>query len=646
MLREYAKEKALAATLIPRAAWRPYPTVADRPAWKRIPADMRRRVMACGEASVRESWPTLPATLYLEYARNGNRVRFETPYFKRRKLLAHRVLAECLDGKGRFGDAVMDAVWAICEESSWVLPSHVRAQKAGVGLPDPSEPIVDLFSAETGALLAWTLYLLEPLFESRFPRLVFRIRQETEKRVLEPCLERDDFWWMGFGQNRRLNNWTPWINSNWLACALLLEDDARRRVRHVGRILRSLDHFVSAYPQDGGCDEGPLYWGRAGGSLFDCLELLHSASGGSIDCFQEPLVRNIGRFIYRAHIHNRWFVNFADAAPVATPPAALVASFGRRTGDAALRGFGAFLLAPENGLTRPPPLALDHDLARALRTLFTLRSLRRIRPHAPLPADVWLPDTQVMVARSRSGSEKGFTIAVKGGHNAESHNHNDVGNFILYADGLPVLIDVGVETYSRKTFGADRYTIWTMQSPYHNVPTVGDVPQAQGRAFGAAAVRYAKNGRHTVLSMDLSGAYPPEAGLSAWCRTLRLERPDAVVIEDRFDRSRAEKPVTLNLMTPCRVSVRKGILGFARKALPGGRKTGAAQLFFDPAILTAAVDPIAVTDPKLAAVWGPSLVRIRLTTSTCVRTGTLTLRISPPRQAKPKIRARPRHTYA
>src|SRR5437868_14155296 len=71
-----------------------------------------------------------------------------------------------------------------------------------------------------------------------------------------------------------------------------------------------------------------------------------------------------------------------------------------------------------------------------------------------------------MAARSVPNSAQGLYVAAWGGHNAQSHNHNDVGNFIVYGDGKPVLIDVGVETYSAKTFSPQRYEIWTMQSAY------------------------------------------------------------------------------------------------------------------------------------------------------------------------------------
>ncbi len=90
----------------------------------------------------------------------------------------------------------------------------------------------------------------------------------------------------------------------------------------------------------------------------------------------------------------------------------------------------------------------------------------------------------------KRGSARGLTVAAKGGHNDESHNHNDVGEFVVYCDGKPLLIDAGVETYSRKTFSPQRYEIWTMQSAYHNLPTIDGVQQAPGAAFAARDVTY------------------------------------------------------------------------------------------------------------------------------------------------------------
>src|SRR6185369_13266392 len=102
-----------------------------------------------------------------------------------------------------------------------------------------------------------------------------------------------DFGWMGFS-GPPPNNWNPWIVSNWLTATLLIERDEKRRQSAVAKTLRCLDHFLNGYAADGGCDEGPSYWGRAGASLFDCLELIHQATGGSLNGFSFPLVHQIG----------------------------------------------------------------------------------------------------------------------------------------------------------------------------------------------------------------------------------------------------------------------------------------------------------------------------------------------------------------
>lgn len=197
--------------LIPRADWRPYPTLADRAAWEGLPASVREAYLAQGEVLQKEEWPTLLAARYMDFARDGNRSRYEEPCFRRRSMLAGLVVAECMEGRGRFLDDLVNGIWLICEVSSWCVPAHIRVQRAGIGLPDTREPIVDLFAAETSAMLAWADYLLGDRLDGVSPLVRPRIAREIQARILAPYWERDDFGWMGFG-GQRVNNWNPWIN--------------------------------------------------------------------------------------------------------------------------------------------------------------------------------------------------------------------------------------------------------------------------------------------------------------------------------------------------------------------------------------------------------------------------------------------------
>ncbi len=321
----------VAAALQPRDRFHPFPTAAERAPWEQLPADAAAALLESGAAQLKTPWEVLPATLFLEYQRNGNRSRFEGVRNRRRNKLSALVLAECLENKGRFTDEIANGVWLTCEETFWGVPAHLGAQKAGVGLADVTEPIVDLFAAETASLLAWTLYLVGPQLARVSPLVPERIRLETDRRMLSPMLARE-FSWMGL-RGQTVNNWNPWICSNWLTSTLLLERDEKRRQASVARAIRCLDAFLNGYADDGGCDEGPGYWGRAGASLFDCLDLLYTASGGALDGFEFPLIHEIGLYICRAHISNEWYTNFADAPAIVRANGNLIYRFGKAVDD-------------------------------------------------------------------------------------------------------------------------------------------------------------------------------------------------------------------------------------------------------------------------------------------------------------------------
>ncbi len=399
-------------------------------------------------------------------------------HFERRSALASLTLAECTEGEGRFLDDIVNGIWAICEESYWGVPAHIWFQSADNTLPDTSEPTVDLFAAETGSLLSWVSYLLGERLDTVSTLVRPRIHREVQRRVIEVCLTREDFVWMGFiDRGRPVNNWNPWVSSNWLTAVLLEEPDPQRRLASISKILRALDYFIEPYPRDGGCDEGPSYWGRAGASLFDCLEILRSATDGAIDLYDEPLIRKIGQFIYRVQIDENYYINFADASAMVEPDAMLVYRYGQRIGDPDMMALGRWLIEDQKldrtGVIYGTGRVVAPSLGRVLPAIFNMTDALEIESRKPLPRDVWLDGIQVFAARDIDGSPEGLYVAAKGGHNEESHNHNDIGSFIVYKEGLPLLVDAGVESYTSKTFSDRRYEIWTMQSGYHSLlPTI------------------------------------------------------------------------------------------------------------------------------------------------------------------------------
>ncbi|MBI4902253.1 MAG: heparinase II/III family protein [Acidobacteria bacterium] len=592
----------LASALKPRNAWNPYPRASQRDAWQALPEKIRAEVLERGNQLLPGEWPSLRASQFLEYRREGNRSRYEASRNQRRDRLSALVLAECMDGKGRFLDEIANGIWLTCEESWWGVPAHMGAQKRGTGLPDVTEPIIDLFAAETGAQLAWIDYLLGHTLDKVSPLIRDRIALEINRRVLQPYEAREDFGWMGFASKSAVNNWNPWINSNVLACTLAMENKPERRAALAAKILRSVDRFLDGYHPDGGCDEGPGYWGRAGASLFDNLELLDSATNGAASYWDMPLVQEIGRYIYRVHIADEWFVNFADAPAKTGIAADLVCRYGERIHDPHMQSLAAHF-AQRDGRTR------GDSLGRALPAIFHATTLAKVTPRQPLVAEAWLPGIQVMTARYREGSKEGMYVAAQGGHNAESHNHNDVGNFVCFANGEPLLIDVGVETYSAKTFSSKRYEIWTMQSAYHNCPTINGVMQSPGRDFEARNVAFKKGASAVELSMDIAAAYPADAKVESWQRTIRLDRAaNELVIRDNA-RLRQLGEITLNLMTPSDKNVKR--------------------LHWEGPGVECKVDEVKVEDSRLRNAWGDRLYRIRLVSAKAPANASWTLRVKP-----------------
>ena len=587
MFAEYLDRHDLTALLVPREGYHPFPRRQEREAWDSLSQEKRAALLAWGEEAL-AGYPMLTATQFLAFCRSGSREVYEKPYFTRRRRLMGAVLAECVRDDGKLVDAVIDGIWCICEESTWVLSAHNGSDHPGATamnkrpLPDVQNPYVDLFAAQTAATLADTLYLLEDRLDAVSPLIARRVRAEIERRVLHPFMTHDDFWWMGMIRHD-VNNWTPWICSNVIETALLLVEDRIRRGEIVSRAMRMLDSYLAVMPADGGCDEGAGYFNMAGAALLDCLESVYLATQGRVSFYDDPHIRAIGAFPLRAHVAGPYFLNFADCDVMPMMDGERIHCFGERTGNAALASLGAWLAAREDDVK---PLDTP-QMSRVLLSLFARLPENAPAPeHAPFES---LPDLQVFVWR-----RDGLLAAIKGGHNGENHNHNDVGSFVVYAGGEPQIVDMGNRTYTALTFGPQRYTLDNTRARNHNLPLIGGVEQAPGCGYAARDVHADAQG----ASMDIVGAYPAEAGAVSAVRSLRMT-DGGILLRDELVLSR-EAPVTWVFM-----------LREQPQLLEGEARFGRLCLAFDPA-LHAAVEEMPVTDARMARNFPGSLWRLTL----------------------------------
>ena len=536
------------------------------------------------------SWTprVITASDYMLFFKTGDRTVFEGEHFKRRSALGSVMLAECVEASGRFLAKAADLAWMICEESFWGLPA-TRARENDDVLPDDSRPDLELFACETGGLLGYLLYIMGDALAEISPMLRVRIERELEKRIIIPFLERSDFTWMGLGGCTgdlwELSNWTPWCYSNCLAVLLLAEKDESRKRRGIKKVMAGLDRFLSDYRSDGGCDEGCGYWSRSAGSMFECLEMLNAVT--QTDMFSLPIVKNMGNYIADCCIGNGYFVNFADAGAKIIPEAALVYRYGMKTGSGNLCALGKSFI---DGYLEKRYRVISQSPMRIIPAILNYGEIAGSNASFNLNAARFYDKTQVCMLRRGN-----WFIAGKGGNNNETHNHNDVGSFVLFYNGNPVFIDAGVEKYSEKTFGEHRYELWTMQSDYHNLPRINGASQRDGEKYHADGFSCSEN----RIACEIQNAYPAEAQVKLWKREI-YEKDGSVFLEEAFE---FEKPVTYEIMfmTPHLPKIGKS-----------GITIGDVIMCFENDKLSAETDTVDISDDGLKAAWGSAVYRIRL----------------------------------
>ena len=448
--------------------------------------------------------PRTPYTSYRLFIRNGDRRRYETPYFEKRTRLAGAALRLFL-GQDDLKDSVQNYVWDICEESNWVAPAH-------------EERIIDLFSAETGFVLAETLSLLGDGLDAEVRH---RVRLEIERRIFDPYLRFHNSlnWYRGH------NNWNGVCNSSVAATFLLLEPEPGRVARALELALRGLQVFLStAFEPDGSSTEGVAYWHYGLINFVALAEMLRARTGGAINLLDSEHIRRVAAYPAKMLLSGSWFASFSDCDETVAFNPGIIARLAHRTGEQSLLDLLAHPVEPRG----------DWRLTMMLRNMLWWDGSQR---EAPQMSDSVLPVGGVarLLAQTPAGSP--VVLAVKAGHNAENHNQNDVGSFMLHVDGENLLTDPGRGLYNRAYFSAQRYENVFANSYGHSVPRIGGELQRAGRDHAGELLGVETSGPVKRAEVEFARAYPV-AGLASIRRELRLaaegEQAGTVWLEDTF----------------------------------------------------------------------------------------------------------------
>ncbi|HPJ21670.1 MAG TPA: heparinase II/III family protein [Clostridia bacterium] len=602
--------------IIPFNEYKPWPSITDREAWDSVDEEFRLHFLKLAGEKIKEDFMVFPASVLLKAGQTDVTTDFTRIKAHNDSILYTLVVAECLENKGRFLRHILDGVWIYLDLPTWHLPCPTAMYKRfPAAMVDVTDPLIELWSSAMVNMLSKIYYLLKSEFDRMDINIGRRIYSEIDRRIFTPYLERKDYWWMAYHRHYHkkmgvlysINNFTPHCTNYVLESFLLIEENPQRRAMAVEKTMEVLDNYLNYIADDGWCDEGNGYWFMAYGALNLVLDKIRIAANGYVDVFDNEKIYKMGQYMCNAHIGNGYFVNFADAHPVNRMIGNMVIEYGMNTDNAGLKAL-AFNVSKRNDFRKAVlggPVGFD----KAFFVMFKLDDLynrysRFSDESDGIVTEHYYSDSEVLVARENK-SYRGLYLACKGGHNDENHNHNDVGNFIVYKNAEPVLVDPGVESYIPDTFNKNRYKLWTMQSKYHNLATVNGVMQKETRRFKARNVEYRTDESSCGLSMSLKSAYEKSSGLIKYNRRVEFDRRfNQIKCTDDIELSEKSNDIEFSFMTPCRTSICNDTVVF----YTNGREL--ARMEFESGLFNVSEEIIEFRDGKLSGEWNHYLKRL------------------------------------
>ena len=482
------------------------PELEDRNSWEAVAPQEKARLLRRAEEYLRQdAVPQLTASAYMAYRRKGDLSGYPEAYRRRRDMLRVLTLAVCLNPGSDYDRLLTDVIFAICEETSWVLPAN---NPAALGedpdlLPEPGLPLVDYAAAETAGDLCLCIQLIGRHLDGISPQLCRRMAAECEARVIGPMAEYRDLEWMcgPHGETAR-------CLAGCMAAFLTLTEDSRRRWLCLRKVWLLLDRILTTeFGADGSVPGGlsVAAWQQAVAPVMDCLMMVYSASQGRVDARREQAIQLMCHYPVLCHVGEGWFVNLGEQSMCPVLDAEAMLRIGEDAGDEALCDLAVCM--HQWGRSAQ---AGERTLWHEGRALFDRPRLSEETPRPPFRREGYLPDAQLMTARMAEDDTKGLAIAMHGGDNGAVDGHADVGDILLFSDGRAVLADGAAYSGSQ----------------WHSLPTVGGVDQALGSGFGARDVVCELKEEYALMGMDLAAAYPRQAGIYSWQRTFVLSREE------------------------------------------------------------------------------------------------------------------------
>jgi hypothetical protein len=359
------------------------------------------------------------------------------------------------------------------------------------------------------------------LYDYWSPEQRATLAQAIRDKGLKPALkayhgDEQIGWWVNYPYN-----WNQVCNGGiGLGALAVFEEYPELAAETLRQALHSLPDAMAKFAPDGGCYEGPLYWGYATYYATLFIAALETAAGCDFGLAEGPGYGATGFFpIYLTSPRGRTF-NYGDADELIYWTSQMF-WLARKFQQPVFAGYA-------RNITKVHPLDLLWFGAQGPSP-----------QEAELPLDRYFRGVEVATCRSIWHDPQGVFVGFKAGDNRTPHSHLDLGSFVLDAQGVRWVLDLGGDDYALPGyFEQKRWDYYRVRAEGHNtlVLNPGSGPDQDPDAV-AAIIRFRPAPERSLAVADLTPAYARQAR-RVW-RGLALLKRQAVLIQDEIQ---AEKP--------------------------------------------------------------------------------------------------------
>lgn len=488
------------------------------------------KIIEAGEELRQVAMPELTRDLFSLYEETGNRLKYEEVYFRRRKFLAVFGMLSILYKKEKDIIKLEEVLSNICGEECWALPPHVNRKEN-----KNWRITIDLFASETAQAVTEIISLLDKELSVDIKKLV---KDNVEKRVIHPFYQADIPY----------ENWEH-CHHNWCAvCAgsigsasiYLYREEPKKLDKYLKRICDSLTYYIAGFPEDGTCMEGIGYFTYGMTYYTTFAEQVSEYTSGTIDLFREEKLEKIAQFQQKCYFEEGFTVNFSDGSYKEPFKIGLSSYLALRFPTVHIPNLEQAAEYDADPCFRWAAIYRDYIWTKRYITEFS-QTISEQKEHS-FVGQIVLPNAQWSISQSKNGA--GF--AIKGGHNDEPHNHNDIGSFLYVNQKDMLLAELGAGEYTKDYFNENRYNILCNSSLGHSVPRINHGGQLAGRKYSC---NHFMTNHAGITNLEIGGAYDSQSVESIQRLTHFNTDNGEVVIEDIFKCSDKTTNITENLVT-------------------------------------------------------------------------------------------------